>query len=157
MLCDKVYRLRMDREWVKPEYMELVLNSPPLLADIEKRKSGISDSGLNLTQQGFLEMPVPLCPTQEQGRIAMTLASYFSVADATSQSSISSLRRIGRLRQSILKWAFEGKLVDQDSNDEPASVLLERIKSEREAALAEAKKNGKPTRAKKTTRRKKSK
>ena len=42
--------------------------------------------------------------------------------------------RASRLRQSILKWAFEGKLVDQDPNDEPASVLLERIRAEREKA-----------------------
>jgi hypothetical protein len=42
--------------------------------------------------------------------------------------------RLSRLRQSIPKWAFEGKLVDQDPTDEPASVLLERIKAERAAA-----------------------
>jgi type I restriction enzyme S subunit len=47
-----------------------------------------------------------------------------------------STARCARLRQSILKWAFEGKLGDQDPNDEPASVLLERIKAEREAAGA---------------------
>jgi type I restriction enzyme S subunit len=44
------------------------------------------------------------------------------------------LARAARLRQSILKWAFEGRLVDQDPTDEPASVLLERIRAERASA-----------------------
>lgn len=39
------------------------------------------------------------------------------------------LKRAERLRQSILKWAFEGRLVAQNSEDEPASALLERIKA----------------------------
>lgn len=42
--------------------------------------------------------------------------------------------RIGRERQAILKWAFEGRLVDQDPTDEPASALLEGIHAERESA-----------------------
>ena len=55
--------------------------------------------------------------------------------------------RCKRLRQSMLKWAFEGKLADQDPNDEAASVLLERIKAERAAATPTKKNrlsNGRP-------------
>ena len=59
-----------------------------------------------------------------------------------------SIQRSTRLRQAILKRAFEGKLVPQDPSDEPADVLLGRIKAEREAAEA--------TKPKKKTRRKNS-
>jgi type I restriction enzyme S subunit len=59
-----------------------------------------------------------------------------SIADEVAASVDSALARAARLRQSILKRAFEGKLVPQDPNDEPASVLLARIRAERGAASA---------------------
>jgi type I restriction enzyme S subunit len=51
------------------------------------------------------------------------------------------IQRAARLRQAVLKWAFDGKLVDQDPVDEPADKLLARIRGER-PAVAPAKKNG---------------
>ena len=65
--------------------------------------------------------------------------SVVQQAEATVEAS---LARAERLRQSILKQAFSGKLVPQDPDDEPASVLLERIRAEREAE-AQAKGAGK--------------
>ncbi|MCR4421213.1 MAG: hypothetical protein NUV32_01905 [Exilispira sp.] len=54
------------------------------------------------------------------------------MADEVDKTIDNSLKQAERLRQSILKQAFEGKLVPQDPNDEPAEKLLERIKVEKE-------------------------
>ena len=61
----------------------------------------------------------------------MRLNEIFSVGEDSAQEIERPHYRASRLRQSILKRAFEGKLVPQDPNDEPASVLLERIRAER--------------------------
>jgi type I restriction enzyme, S subunit len=76
-----------------------------------------------------LEFPLP--PLAEQERIADEVERFLTMADAVASSTSMRRTHIARLRQSILRWAFEGKLVDQDPNDEPASVLLERIRQQR--------------------------
>jgi type I restriction enzyme S subunit len=89
-----------------------------------------------LNKKRVQDMLVPLPPLMEQHRIAQELERRLSVADGLLVEVTKGLARGGTLRQSILTFAFQGKLAPQDPNDEPASVLLERIRAER-AALAE--------------------
>ncbi len=131
IVCDKVYRIRCDNLKVMPAYLEVVLNSPPLLDELDEMKTGISDSGVNLTQQKFRRLKIPVPPLQSQRRIVDDVEDRLSVATVAESEIDNSLARSSRLRQSILKQAFEGKLVPQDPTDEPASVLLERLRASR--------------------------
>jgi type I restriction enzyme S subunit len=78
----------------------------------------------------------PSPPLPEQHRIVAEVERRLSVIDELDAVVDANLKRAERLRQAILKRAFEGKLVPQDSHDEPASVLLERIRAERWRRLA---------------------
>lgn len=74
---------------------------------------------------------VPLCSLSEQRAIVAEIESRLSVCDKIEETIDNALKQAESLRQSILKKAFEGKLVPQDPDDEPVSVLLARIKSGR--------------------------
>ena len=89
--------------------------------------------GLRRVPKQFIEnYLIPIPPTlSEQQRIVSEIETRLSVCDKLEESIIQSLEQAKALRQSILKKAFEGKLVPQDPSDEPASVLLERIRKER--------------------------
>ena len=76
-------------------------------------------------------LPFPLPPLPEQQAIVSEVESRLSIADEVEKTVAAELKRADRLRQSILKKAFSGRLVPQDPNNEPASVLLERIKAEK--------------------------
>jgi type I restriction enzyme S subunit len=82
---------------------------------------------------------VPLPPIHEQERIVAEADRLVSVALQLADGLEVARLRAERLRQSILKWAFEGRLVDQDPNDEPATALLKRLNSRRDAAAAATK------------------
>ena len=109
--CDKVYRIKVRKEIILPEFFELILNTPFYQDEIEVMKSGISDSGLNLTQSKFLKIKIPLPPIEEQHSIVQEIESRLSVADKMEQSIQESLQKAEALRQSILKKAFSGELV----------------------------------------------
>jgi len=67
----------------------------------------------------------------EQQQIIFEVEWRLSVADEMEKTVETSLKQAERLRQSIQKRAFEGKLVQQDPNDEPVEKLLERIRAEK--------------------------
>lgn len=85
-----------------------------------------------------LKKVIIYCPLSlaKQQSIVAEIESRLSVCDKLEESINQSLRQAEALRQSILKKAFEGKLVPQDPDDEPASVLLKRIQAERETNIA---------------------
>jgi type I restriction enzyme S subunit len=114
------------------------LESQDLRTQIELKAK--STSGVNNINSGELSsLIIPLCSKDEQIKIADELESQFSVIDNLEKTIESGLLKSEALRQSILKKAFEGKLVPQDPNDEPASELLKRIQAEKKKYLEEQK------------------
>lgn len=89
-----------------------------------------------IDREGILNAKLPLASRREQTRIVEEIERHFSIADGIEQAIEKSLKQSDRLGQSILKKAFEGKLVPQDPTDEPATRLLERIKAVRKSAPA---------------------
>ena len=103
-------------------------------------RAASSTSGLHtlsLSKVGRLPVPVP--PVAEQERVISELQRRESVVNEAIEGVVKSNKRARRLRQAVLKWAFEGRLIDQNPNDEPASVLLDRIRAERAATTPAAK------------------
>ena len=78
-------------------------------------------------------VPVAICSMNEQKVIEELLDAQLSEVDQCERVIDTSLQQCEALRQSILNRAFSGQLVPQDPNDEPASILLERIKAEKAA------------------------
>ena len=83
----------------------------------------------------------PICSIEEQREIASILEKTLALVDETEADISQELQKADKLRQSVLKKAFAGQLVAQDPSDEAASVLLGRIKTDKE----QARKNGETT------------
>ncbi len=145
ILCDKAYRIRCDEKRIDPNFLELALNAPHMVQRIDELKTGISDSGLNLTQDRFFTLDIPLPTIEEQRIIVERINAQVAMIQDQEQFLEVSLKQSAAQRKNILKAAFSGQLVPQDPNDEPASVLLERIRAERVERDAVKKPRGRTT------------
>lgn len=108
--CDKVYRMKVDEKTIFPEYMELVLNSPNFVKQIDLCKTGGSESGLNLTQDRFLKIEIPVPSKNEQKNVIKEIAFKLSTCENIEKTVNDALIQAEAMRQSILKKAFEGSL-----------------------------------------------
>ncbi len=103
-------------------------------------KNMVSTAGQNtISQSNLFQMPIPFPGKTEQNKIVSSLKINQSTIDILEKELIILSEQLKALRQSILKKAFSGKLVLQDSNDEPASMLLERIKAEQSIQTSQKK------------------
>jgi type I restriction enzyme S subunit len=91
--------------------------------------SGNNQPALNKSRVQAMLFPLP--PIKEQQKIVEELERLFSITEAMEKTIQQGIKQAERMRQSILKKAFEGTLGAQDPNDEPAELLLELIKIER--------------------------
>ncbi len=122
---------------IEPFYVQHALNSPFCYAQSQRFTHGVGNQDLGLTRMVNIILPLP--SLDEQKQIISEVERQSSVIDELEKVVNQNLKRAEKLRQSILKKAFEGKLVPQDPTDEPADKLLERIKAEKAKREAEAK------------------
>lgn len=96
-------------------------------------------------QKQLREIMIPLPPLEEQSRIAAKIAQLFALLRKVESSTQQYAKLQALLKSKVLDLAMRGKLVEQDPHDEPASVLLEKIKAEKEQFVKEGKiKKSKP-------------
>lgn len=134
----RIMLLRSFNQLLNTKYLLYSILSPEFQSMMMKSAIG---TGVKHLRVGDVEKLVfPICSPQEQGEIVRYLDRKFSAIEVLEQDIEQNLQKSEALRQSILKKAFSGKLVAQDPNDEPASVLLERIRAEKEAQKAESNK-----------------
>ncbi len=118
-------------------YIFLYLNSYLSESEIKKYDNGSAQP--NLAAKDFMRFYLPLPPLSEQHRIVDKLNELLSFVDTIETDKTTLQDLIKQTKSKILDLAIRGKLVPQDPNDEPASVLIERVRAEKEELIRQGK------------------
>ncbi len=126
---------------VYPLYLYYLLHSPYFFIFSKLNQTGTTRPAL--PQRVFERFPILLPPLNEQKRIVAKIEESFSLTHNSEKLVDSLLLQSNYMKNSILKQAFEGNLVPQDPNDEPAEILLEKIKQEKQKIISQTKRGKK--------------
>jgi Restriction endonuclease S subunits len=141
----RLLKFSFDFQIIDSRYFKYYLESQTARDYFSIASHGQTMDVLNL---GILKgLPIPLPPPNEQKRIIMEVEKSETLVESQNTVIDKSLSRSKKIRQSILEEAFSGRLVDQNPDDEPASILLQRIQAERQET--EKQKAAKPKKEKK--------
>ena len=120
-----------------PEFIYQFFNSHCYWEQITDKSVGVGQPNVNGTS--LKNLLIPLAPMMEQERIIPASRSALKMVTAIDSDTDELLSTITTVKSKILDLAIHGKLVPQDPNDEPASVLLERIRAEKEELIRQGK------------------
>lgn len=134
ILSQNCNKITLAQNVALPDYVVKALQVEVTRNQLLEKTTDTARPFLSLTNLRHIRLPLP--PFAEQEQIAATVDRYLSVADEIGKTLEVSLQQADRLRQSILKRAFEGKLVPQDQSDESAEKLLERIRESKKPATS---------------------
>ena len=123
---DSIVGFKAISKIIIPEYVELFIKS--IRKQIEAYAPATAQKNINLTT--LENLIIPLCSLDEQREIVNVIGYHFSTIDKLEKEIEENLIRNESLRQNILKRAFSGELLNQNSDDEPASSLIERINTD---------------------------
>ena len=142
-LLSSIAVVKTDKNQVSNYYLSYVIKSPFIQRQIKENIRGITYRHWNLKRINTTYIPFP--PLSEQKRIAAKIAQLFALLRKVESSTQQYAELQTLLKSKVLDLAMRGKLVKQDPNDEPASVLLEKIKAEKAELVKEKKiKKSKP-------------
>ena len=132
------YLIRLQSVDIKNSFFnKRFLESFEYWKQLDKISGGTGQPNVNATNLGLLLIPVP--PEKEQSRILNKIYNLFEDVNLidSEQQYLTNLSE--QLKQKVLDIAMQGKLVPQDPNDGPASVLLEKIRAEKQRLFEEGK------------------
>jgi type I restriction enzyme S subunit len=124
-------KFKPDTSKIITKFAYFYMKSELFRKKVREISAGVAQQKVSLGN--FREISLLVPSLEEQTEIVRRVEQVFAFADQLEARVKAAQTRIDRLTQSLLAKAFRGELVPQDPNDEPASVLLARIKAQRAA------------------------
>ena len=123
-----IVRLRLSNNLISKKFLVHEINSQHVIKQFEDHVKGTTRPRVNLTMIRDFQIKLP--PLNEQKRIVSKIESIFAEIDSMDKYIKTSIQQLDMLKSSVLKQAFEGKLVSHNPKDEPVAQLLAHVRGD---------------------------